>query len=415
MEYDINDTSVGLEAEHAALGWLRANDPVHWDAKNEAWLITRSADVRAVLHRPAVWSSARGYFPPLHMREARSSIVTMDDPGHGRQRQLIARAFTPRMLERQARRVRELMDDAIDAIADQRACDLVESLAVPLPMRMIAGMVGFDDEDAQEFRRLSDALFEFTSGTPGDPAILERGVEAFVTLAEHVRRAVADRRRVPRGDLLSVLVEGVEEGVLCADDDPLVDDVLQFAVLLVSAGNETTRHTISWGMHALLANPTLLHRLREEPARIPIVVEEWLRWASVVRGVKRTAVVDTEVGQRRIGQGEQAILLFPSANRDERTFDRPFEFRADREPNPHLAFSEGVHFCLGANLARLEMRVALERMLVRLPGLRLAPGATAIPKLTALTNGVERLDVRYDEVRPRQSEGFVSAARAESC
>jgi len=415
VEYDINDTSVGLEAEHAALGWLRANDPVHWDAKNEAWLITRNADIRAVLHQPEVWSSARGYFPPLHMREARSSIVTMDDPEHGRQRKLLARAFTPRMLEQQARRVREIMDDAIDAIADARACDLVESLAVPLPMRMIAGMVGFEDAEAAEFRRLSDALFEFSKGTPEDPAILERGVEAFVTMTEHVRRAVADRRRVPQGDLLSVLVEGVDEGVLGEDDDPLVDDVLQFAVLLVSAGNETTRHTISWGMHALLANPALLARLRAEPAGIPVVVEEWLRWASVVRGVMRTALADTEVGQRKVGQGEQAILLFPSANRDERTFDRPFEFRADREPNPHLAFSEGAHFCLGANLARLEMRVALERILVRLPGLRLAPGATAVPKLTALTNGVERLDVQYDAVKPRWgdgSDGFVRAAPA---
>ena len=130
MEYDINDTSLGLEQEHVALAWLRANDPVHWDMKNEAWLVTRNADVREVLHSSQVWSSAHGYFPPSHMSESKSSLLTLDDPEHGRHRKLIARAFTPRMLQGQASRIRSLMDDAIDAMADQKACDLVESLSV---------------------------------------------------------------------------------------------------------------------------------------------------------------------------------------------------------------------------------------------------------------------------------------------
>ncbi len=401
MEYDVNDTSIGLEQEHAALAWLRANDPVHWDPKNEAWLITRNADVREVLHHSRVWSSANGYFPPAHMSEAKNSIITMDDPEHGIARALIARAFTPRRLERQESRIRAVMDDAIDAIADRRGCDLVESIAIPLPMRMIAGMLGFDDADTQEFRRISDALFAFTSATPEDPGLYQRGVDAFHRLIQHIRGAVAERREAPRSDLLSVLVEGVDDGVLHEDDDPLLDDVVQFGVLLISAGNETVRHTISWGMHALLETPNWLPRLLDEPERIPVVVEEWLRWASVLRGLKRTALDDTEIGQQRIRRGEQAILLFPSANRDEEVYEQPFDFRPARDPNHHLAFGEGVHFCLGASLARLEMRIALERMLERLPGLRLASGATAVPKLTALTNGVGRLDVVYDEVKPR--------------
>ena len=406
MEYDINDTSLGLEQEHEALTWLRTNDPVHWDAKNEAWLLTRNADIREVLNHSRIWSSAHGYFPPRHMRETRNSIITMDDPEHARFRKLLARAFTPRMLQRQASRIRVLMDDAIDAIADRRECDLVESLATPLPMRMIAEMVGFDDADSNEFRRLSDALFEFSSATPGDPSLLQRGVEAFSSLGEHIRRAVADRRRKPRSDLLSVLVEGVDGGVSRAQDDPMEDDVLQFAVLLVSAGNETTRHTISWGMHALLENPDQLSLLRSEPQRIPLAVEEWLRWASVARGLIRTALADTTVADQKIRRGEQVILLFPSANRDEDTFERPFEFRVTREPNRHLAFGEGVHYCLGANLARLEMGIALQQILERLPGLRLARGAKATPKLTALTNGVERLEVVYDSVKPRSAARF---------
>ncbi|TDI98395.1 MAG: cytochrome P450, partial [Deltaproteobacteria bacterium] len=170
MDYDINNTSLGLEREHELLASLRAQDPVHWDTKNEAWLVTRNADIREVLNRPRIWSSAHGYFPPRHMNHTKNSILTMDDPEHSKHRKLLARAFTPRMLEQQRSRVRSLMDDAIDAIAERRECDLVDSLATPLPMRMIAGMVGFDDNDSDEFRRLSDALFEFTSGGPADPA-----------------------------------------------------------------------------------------------------------------------------------------------------------------------------------------------------------------------------------------------------
>jgi cytochrome P450 family 142 subfamily A polypeptide 1 len=396
MDYDINDTSLGLEREHEALMWLRENDPVHWDAKNEAWLLTRNADIRYALNHSRVWSSAHGYFPPPFMRDTKNSIITMDDPEHARGRELLARAFTPRRVQQQASRIRELMDDAIDAIADRRECDLVESLATPLPMRVVAGMVGFEEADSQEFARLSDALFAFTSAAKGDPAAT-RGAEAFQRLAEHIRRAVADRRLEPRADLLSVLVEGVGAG------ESADGDVLEFAVLLLSAGNETTRHTISWGMHALLEDPDQLSLLRAEPEGIPSAVEEWLRWASVVRGLRRTALTDTQVAGQRIRSGEQVMLLFPSANRDADVFEAPFEFRIGRRPNRHLAFSEGVHFCLGANLARLEMRIALEQILERLPGLRLAPGARAIPKLTALTNGVARLDVVYDSVEPRRS------------
>jgi cytochrome P450 family 142 subfamily A polypeptide 1 len=325
------------------------------------------------------------------MRETKNSIITMDDPEHANGRALLARAFTPRMLQRQASRIRDLMDDAIDAVADRHECDFVTSLATPLPMRMIASMVGFEDADSQEFARLSDAMFEFTSAARGDPAAM-RGVEAFVSLTEHIRREVADRKPAPRDDLLSVLVEGAEEG-----------DVLEFGVLLVTAGNETTRHTISRGMHALLEHPDQLALLRAKPERIPLAVEEWLRWASVVRGLGRTARSDTRVAGRKIRAGEHVMLLFPSANRDAAVFDAPFEFRAGRRPNRHLAFGEGVHFCLGANLARLEMRIALEQLLERLPGLRIAPGARPVPKLTALTNGVERLDVVYDAVTPRRS------------
>jgi cytochrome P450 family 142 subfamily A polypeptide 1 len=403
MEYDINDTSLGLELERETLAWLRAHEPVHWDSKNEAWLLTRHADIRHVLHRPHIWSSARGFFVPRHLSGAKSSIITMDDPEHATYRKLISRAFTPGMLQRQASRVRSLMDDAIDAIADRRTCDFVQSLAIPLPMAVIAAMVGFDDADAYEFSRLSDAMIEFSSASPGDLALLQRGGDAFSTFREHLRRAVADRRRIPRQDLLSILLESVDAGILRINDDPMQDDLFQFTVLLVVAGNETTRHTITWGMHALLENPNELDLIRSTRQTIPLAVEECLRWASVLRGLKRTALERTEIAGQKIRSGEQVILVYPSANRDEAAFEQPFELRVTRSPNPHLAFGEGNHYCLGANLARLEIRIALEQILERLPGLRLAPGARPIPKLTALVNGVARMDVVFDSVRPRSA------------
>lgn len=401
MEYDVNDTSLGLDREHEALTWLRAHDPVHWDDVNKAWLLARHAEIREVLRRPRCWSSARGFFTPRHLNAARSSIITMDDPEHARYRRLISRAFTPAMLQRQVSRVRSMMDDAIDAIGGRRGCDFVESLAIPLPMRTIAGMLGFDDADPREFSRLSDALIEFSSAGPQDTALLQRGVEAFSTLREHVRRAVAERRRTRREDLMSILLEGVDAGILRSHDDPMEDDVFQFALLLVVAGNETSRHTISRGMHALLEHPDQLQLIRSAPQEIPLAVEECLRWASILRGLKRTALEDTEIAGQKVRSGEQVILLYPSANRDEAVFERPFEFRVTRNPNPHLAFGEGNHYCLGANLARLQVRIALEQILERLPGLRLAPGTRPKPKLSALVNGVERMDVVFDSVRPR--------------
>ncbi len=401
VDYDVNDTSRGLPREHEALAWLRAHDPIHWDRVNGVWLLTRHADIREVLRHPRSWSSAHGLFPPRHMNAARSSIITMDDPEHAKYRKLISRAFTPAMLRPQASRLRAWMDDAIDAIADRRTCDFVASLAVPLPMRAIAQMLGFGDADPLEFGRLSDAMIEFSSAGPSDTALFQRGVEASLELREHVRRALVDRRRAPRGDLLSILLEGVDAGTLRAPGDPLQDDIFQFAVLLVVAGNETTRHTISWGMHALLEHPGELQLLRSSPGGITLAVEECLRWASTVRGLKRTAALDAEIAGQKIRSGEQVVLLYPSANRDEAVFEQPFEFRVTRDPNPHLAFGEGSHYCLGANLARLEIRIALEQILARLPGLRLAPGAAPIPKLSALTNGVERMDVAFDSVSPR--------------
>ncbi len=230
---------------------------------------------------------------------------------------------------------------------------------------------------------------------------IQAGVDAFTIMAKHIRSAVAERRRVPREDLLSVLIEGVDAGILREGDNPLEDDIIQFALLLVVAGNVTTRNTISWGIHALLENPDELARVRSAPQMMPLAVEEALRWASTLRGVKRTALEDTEIGRQKIAKGEQVILLYPSANRDEAVFERPFEFRVTRNPNQHLAFGEGAHYCLGANLARLEVQTAFERILERLPGLRLAPGAEAVPKLTPLINAVERMDVVFDSVKSR--------------
>ena len=403
MEYDVNDPTIGLEAEHRALRWLRGNDPVHWDERNQCFLVSRHADLLSVLHKPSVWSSARGFFAPRHMNGVRSSIITMDDPRHAACRKLISRAFTPARVRAQYWRLREIMNEAIDSLIGRTQCDFVDALAVPLPMRMIAEMVGFDDANPHAFRRLSDAMIAAAGGTPDRPEILAQGGAAALELHRIVANALDERRKRPREDLLSVLLEGVRSRILHPGDDPLEDDVFQFATILVVAGNETTRHTISWGMQELLKRPELMEQLRRTSGLIESTVEEFLRWASVLRGFKRTALQDTEIGGVKVLEGQQVILLYPSANRDEAVFDRPLEFDITRNPNPHLAFSEGNHYCLGANLARLEIRVAIECILERIEGLRLAPGASAVPGLTPLVNGVASMAVEFDSVRPAEA------------
>jgi cytochrome P450 family 142 subfamily A polypeptide 1 len=371
------------------LRWLRENDPVHWDAQNGLWVVTRHADVSAVSKQSQVFCSGGGVRPG---NPVRLSLVDMDEPRHGQLRRLVNRGFTPRRVARLETSFRRLARQAVDRVAERGECDFVRDIAVPLPLALIAEMIGIPAADWDRFHRWSDALIG-GDGHYGDPEALAASAAAFVEYADYLQHVFEARRREPRDDLVSVLVNARDEGVLGeggveagADPadfgrpgDPAVlelanDELVMFMVLLLVAGNETTRNAITGGMSALIENPDEREKLVRDPGLMKSAVEEVVRYVSPVLNFARTATRDAELRGRRIARGQKLLLVYPSANRDAEVFDEPDRFRVDRQPNPHLGFGVGNHFCLGANLARMELRVVLEECLRRLPDMEYAAG-----------------------------------------
>jgi cholest-4-en-3-one 26-monooxygenase len=389
--YDILDLSVDIGAQHEELRRLRATDPVCWDDVNQVWLITRYDDVRYASKTPRLFCSGQGV---LINNDAQVSLVSMDDPEHAKMRGIISRGFTPRVVRHQEELIHRFMRDAIDGVIERGECDFVEDIAVPLPMRIIAHMVGFDDANLDDFRRWTDQMFKANGAT--DLEVLAKATEAFTEFSATILAALDERRRAPRQDMLSALVAAETEGILQASDERLEDDELvMFCVLLITAGNETTRNSISRGMQTLMQNPDQLARLAADRRLLPVAIEEILRWTSVIRFFRRTVTQDTELRGVRLREGDRVALVYPSANRDEAVFADADTFKIDRDPNDHVAFGFGPHFCMGANLARLEMRIAFEHVLDRMPDIRMAPGAAATPDVTALTQGLAHLPVVF--------------------
>jgi cytochrome P450 family 142 subfamily A polypeptide 1 len=394
MHFDVNDLDTDPRERDAALAWLRRHDPIHWDAKNGFWLATRHADVREISKHPEVYSSeAKG---PWHLFEARFSMQAMDGPAHRQQRALVSKGFTPRMVERLTASARAVADAAIDEVAARGRCDFVAELAAPVPVRIIADMLGLDASHFDLFRRWSDDV------STGDPAVT--GSPRFVAmqseLEQHLRDVADARRAEPREDLLSVVVAAEREGTLDwhgADsfEGFSKDDLLSFAQFVLLAGNETTRNSISRGVLALIDHPEERAKLAARPELLSTAVEEILRWSTPVRVLRRTLVQDAELHGKRLAKGDSILLLYCSANRDEEVFADPYAFRVDRAPNEHLTFGIGPHFCLGASLARMEIGVVLERILTRLPDISLAPGTRPREGRNSILASIDEMPVVF--------------------
>jgi cytochrome P450 len=384
-----------LHERDTALAQLRREDPVHWDPKNQWWLITRHADVREISRNPELFSSEpRG---PWHVFEYHFSMQAMDGPRHVAHRNVVSRAFTPRLVATMAERAERYADEAIDALQGRNAAEFVTELAVPVPLRIIADMLGVADGDLDQFRRWSDALIA-TGGGHAEADALAQTQHQMVDFMAYLTDAVDQRRKHPTDDILSRIIQAGEQGVL--DETQRLhkldgDEVRDFALFLLVAGNETTRNGISQGMLALFNHPEELRRLAADESLWETAPDEILRWTSPVRAMRRVALRDTTLRDRKILEGQSVVMVYASANRDEEVFDQPQRFRVDRNPNEHLAFGFGPHYCLGANLARMEIRTVLRRILQRLPGIRLAAGAHAVPTPSALIDGLVELPVEW--------------------
>ena len=285
-----------------------------------------------------------------------------------------------------APRIRAICDELIDAVCELGECDFRHDLAAPLPLIVICDLLGVPPEDRAVLLHWSD---EMLGSLNGGPEAMQGAAAAFTDYMDYARQMIAARRAQPTDDLVSVLVHAEVDG------DRLEDDELVFEILLLLlGGDETTRNVTCGGMEQLLAHPTQKQLLVDDPALLPIAVEEMLRWVSPIKNMNRTVTRDIELEGQELHAGDKALLLYESANFDEGHFAEPDRFDVRRAPNEHMAFGFGAHFCLGASLARLELHAIFERLLVRLPDLELA---TDDPPPRSLT-GISAMPVRFDSV-----------------
>ncbi len=361
---------------------LREEAPVYKHPVFRAWVVSRYDDVAAVLKDPRV-SVNRGtgnlpdfMNPFAGLSESftaaiQSALLMMDPPDHTRVRNLVNKAFTPRVIEGLRPRIQQVVDDILEPLGERRGIDLVRDFAIPFPVIVIAEMLGVPGEDREAFKRWSTVIAGLL-----DPVSSEYSVKdveaAFAEMETYFERLFEERRREPRDDLVSRLVSIEEE-----DDRLSANELLATVALILGAGHETTTNLISNSVVALLRNEGERKRFQEEPAIASTAIDEFLRYESPVQATDRVVAEDMEVGGHVFRQGEFVLLLLGSANRDPAHFADPDVLDLSRTDNRHLSFSQGVHFCLGAQLARAEAEIALTTLLRRFPDLRGNPDPPA--------------------------------------
>lgn len=337
--------------------WMRAEAPLYWDDHTGIWGAASHELVSMMSREWHTFCSGKGSRPESSV----PSMINFDAPEHTKRRRLVGAGFTPRRVAEHEPFLRRVVNELIDGVIDRGECDIVRDIATPLPMLMIGELMGLPREDNDMLLHWSDL---FATGGEEIRSEVERAV---VEWNDYIMRKVHERRGGNGQDLVSLVVNAEWEGQSLSDLDVMFE-----TMLVLVGGDETTRHVISGGVAALLQHPDQMERLRADPALLPTAIEEMLRWSSPIRNMNRTATTDVEVNGHLIREGDRVLLLYPSANRDEKVFDDPFRFDVGRTPNDHVAFGAyGRHHCLGAPLARLELRIMFEELLRRLDDIRL--------------------------------------------
>jgi cholest-4-en-3-one 26-monooxygenase len=356
-----------------AYRWLRANAPLWWDARNEMWVVSRHEDVSHISRHQELYSAAQGVRPKV---ASPMSIISMDDPEHTRQRRLVNKGFTPRMVRQLADHIRELSNEIIDEIAERGECDFVEDVAIHVPLIVIAELMGLDPEQRQRLYRWSDAMMAGDGHLDAEDPVLVAAAEAGGEFATTCVELIEQRRTDgTTDDIIGILTQAFDKGALSqggggTEDELSHDELIMFLILLVVAGNETTRNALSGGLVAFTRFPDQHRKLLDDPGLIDLAVDEIVRYVSPVMSFMRTVTEDHTYQGVDLRAGERVFMLYQSANRDEAVFDDPDEFRIDRDPNPHLGFGIGTHYCLGANLARAEIGVVFTELFARLRDIR---------------------------------------------
>ena len=354
------------------------------------WVVTRYADVEAVSRDHELYSAERGSvvnsdMEPAQLEMFRQQLISMDPPKHTRVRKLVNRGFTPGTMAKLEPRVRAHAHSIVDKIARTGECDFVQSVAAELPLLVIAELLGVPVADRWKLFEWSNALVGAEDPEYGTPEGAQR---ATMEMFQYAGSLAEKRRLEPQDDIVSTLIHADIEGERLTESE-----FNMFFFLLVFAGNETTRNAISGGMQALCEFPDQRQRLLAEPGLFASAADEIVRWVSPVMQFRRTATRDTELSGQAIRENDKVVIYYGSANRDERVFPRASHFDVARQPNPHLGFGFGVHYCLGAALARMEIRVMFEELLPRLPDVELAGRVRQLR--SNFINGIKSMLVRF--------------------
>ena len=389
-DVDLTDGAFYAGDSRSAYKWMRANEPVFRDRNGLAGAATYQAVIDAE-RAPELFSNAGGIRPD---QDAPPMMIAMDDPGHLLRRKLVNAGFTRKRVKDRESSIATLCDALIDAVCERGECDFVWDIAAPLPMAVIGDILGVLPNERETFLRWSDDMMNFLSSTT-EQTDFQVSIDAFAAYADYMMGMIAARKAEPTDDLVSVLVHAEVDGEKLADHE-IISEVL----LLLIGGDETTRHTLSGGTAQLLRHPEQHQRLVNDLTLLPIAIEEMLRWTAPVKNMARTMTADAEFHGTHLEQGEKIILLFESANFDEAMFGDPENFRIDRYPNNHMAFGFGTHFCLGNQLARLELSMMQERLLQRLPDMRLASEEPLPLRPANFVSGLEKMPVMFTPTEP---------------
>jgi cytochrome P450 len=348
---------------------LRSSDPVHWDSNLGSWVLTRYADVVACLLDPRL-SARRIYGSPETQdpitRALSQEMLFLDPPDHTRLRKLVTRSFTPRMVEGMRPRIQQIVDQLLDAAGSSGGMDAIRDLAGPLPVVVIAEMLGVPVTDRDALKRWSDDFAALLGTLSLDEEQMAKARQSAMEMIDYFQGVVRQRRGGPGDDLISALIAAEEQG-----DALSAGEVVMNAMLLLAAGHETTTNLIGNGLLALLRHPEQQRRLMDEPSLIVSAVEELLRYDSPVQFTDRIAREPLEIGGLGIEPGQTVTVVLAAANRDPAQFPEPDRLDLGRRDNRHVAFGQGIHFCVGAALARLEGQIAIQTVLSRFPALRL--------------------------------------------
>jgi cytochrome P450 family 142 subfamily A polypeptide 1 len=369
-----------LDQVHRFFTWARREAPVWRDEKNALWAVTRHADLMDVERRSDVFSSRGAYRANLTLDE--TNTIALDDPEHLQQRRIVNRRFTPRAVDEHVPFLQSRIHELIDAVTPAGRAEVVHDLAAQLPSRLTAELLGFPEERWQDVQGWSERLMR-TDQLLVDPDVGMGMLQAIVEFNTLLTETAGERKGCPADDLVTAWVEaGMDEMTMMHETG-----------LFIAGGAETTRTAIARGLAVLAEHPDQWEAAAADPSLVPGLVEEVIRWVTPLNNMFRLVTRDDRIGDTPVAAGDRVLLAYPSANRDEAVFDEPFRFDIRRDPNHHIAFGQGTHFCVGANLARLELRLLFGALTQRWTDLQILTPPDIEPNIFA--GAVRRFDLGF--------------------